>query len=109
MAAYGSGYYGGGNYSYGVSLGEFAVVGASTVAVAGVRYVSGAFAVSCASSMDAGAVVVKFAAADMSRYAEQQHNIGGCAAACHWGGRSILWVKRIGRWRSLRGRVRCGL
>jgi hypothetical protein len=65
MAAYGSGYYGGGNYSYGVSLGAFAVEGASTVTAAGVRYALGAFAVSSASLMAADSVVVKLAAADM--------------------------------------------
>ena len=62
MAAYGSGYYGGGNYSYGVSLGEAALAGVSSVTAAGTRFTFGEVLIAASSSVAANAIVVKDAA-----------------------------------------------
>lgn len=59
MAAYGSGYYGGGNYSRGVSLGAVAIVDTSTASASGTRVCEGAFSVSSSSSSSIDANVVK--------------------------------------------------
>ena len=65
MAAYGQGPYGGGNYSYGVSLGavEFAASSAATVAASAV--LSGAFSVSASSNVVVDALRVAVGAADV--------------------------------------------
>ena len=59
MAAYGSGYYGGGNYSYGVSLGALAVTDASTMAVVGRVVARGAFDITDASTVVVAARTVR--------------------------------------------------
>lgn len=59
MAAYGSGYYGGGNYSYGVSLGAFDVTATSSVTAAGLRYAIGAFDIASTTTVAVAANVVK--------------------------------------------------
>jgi len=55
MASYGSGYYGGGNYSYGVSLGELTAAAQSAASIAGVRVVNGSFTVSASSAVSVDA------------------------------------------------------
>ena len=59
MAAYGSGYYGGGNFSYGVSLGEASSNSASSIAVAGAVLLNASFDVNDSSTVAATAVTVK--------------------------------------------------
>ena len=66
MAAYGSGYYGGGNYSYGVSLGAVDFQGTSTATAAGVRFTFGAFEVTAASDVAADGTRVAFMSASVA-------------------------------------------
>lgn len=51
MAAYGGGPYGGGNYSYGVSVGEFAVLPESSATVDAYRFTFGAANITSVSSL----------------------------------------------------------
>ena len=51
MAAYGSGNYGRGRYSFGEDLGAFAIIADSSVAISGIAVKTGAFAVNSESSV----------------------------------------------------------
>ena len=51
MAAYGSGYYGGGNYSYGVSLGEVAITPSSLFSADAIRFTFGSAGISAAATI----------------------------------------------------------
>jgi hypothetical protein len=66
MAAYGSGYYGGGNYSYGVSLGAVAFQGTSTATAAGVRFTFGAFEVTSTSDVVINGTRIAFMSASVA-------------------------------------------
>lgn len=58
MAAYGSGYYGGGNYSYGVQLGALNVSDTSTVTVVGQSLKNAQAAISSSSTVSIGAIKI---------------------------------------------------
>lgn len=66
MAAYGSGYYGGGNYSFGVSLGAAEITSTSSVTAAGFRTTFGAFAVLAESSVVVNAIRIAFMSASVA-------------------------------------------
>jgi hypothetical protein len=66
MAAYGSGYYGGGNYSYGVSLGAADITATSSASVSGTRFVFGAFDVVASSTVVVDGKRVQFSGFDLS-------------------------------------------
>lgn len=66
MAAYGSGYYGGGNYSYGISLSGFAASSGSTAAIEGGLIISGEMTVASSSSAAIDAVRVAFMSASVA-------------------------------------------
>jgi hypothetical protein len=51
MAAYGAGYYGGGNYSFGISLGEVAITPSSAFSVDAFRFTFGAAEISAATTV----------------------------------------------------------
>ena len=60
MAAYGQGPYGGGNYSFGVSLGAVDFVAQSTATIAGTSILNGAFAINSSSTVVVDGVRVAF-------------------------------------------------
>lgn len=105
MAAYGSGYYGAGNYSFGVSLGELNIVAASAVTAAGLRYAVGAFDVSASSVATALAVTVKDASFGViassassvagDRVADGAANIAGSSAVSASGLRVAIGAAAI--------------
>jgi hypothetical protein len=66
MAAYGSGYFGGGNYSYGVSLGALTAAAQSAASIAGVRVVNGAFTVAASSGVS---IYARYKAAGSATFA----------------------------------------
>jgi len=70
MAAYGSGPYGGGNYSFGISLGEASIEGVSSVGADGLRIAIGDVAVNSESSVVVDGVRVAFMSATVAINAE---------------------------------------
>jgi len=66
MAAYGSGYYGGGNYSFGVSLGLVEVSSTSSATAAAVRYAFGEVSMATQSVVVIDGVRVAFISASVA-------------------------------------------